>query len=78
MSAVESLLRRISLGEDSTFGLQKMLFSGRNISSPICDEFADDLAAMANMEGGVVLLGVTSHSRDVLGIPVNHLRSVRA
>ena len=38
---------------------------------PRRDDFADELAAMANGFGGAVVLGVDDQSREISGIPIN-------
>ena len=78
MSEVNPLLRNIRHGEDSTLELKRVLLSGKMVAHPRRDDFADELAAMANMKGGVVILGVASRSREVVGIPLKRLDAVEA
>ena len=70
------LARRIRLGEDSTLELKQVLLAGSKVAAPRRDEFADELASMANGRGGTILLGVADRSREVLGIPVERLDAV--
>ena len=70
------LARRIRLGEDSTLELKTVLMSGSRVTKPKRDEFADDLACIANGTGGTIVLGVTDKRREIVGIPVNLLDSV--
>lgn len=72
----DELVRRIRLGEDSTLELKQVLLAGSKVAAPRRDEFADELASMANGRGGTILLGVADRSREVLGIPVERLDAV--
>ena len=76
MIHLEDLTRQIRLGEDSLLALKQVLMSGSRVTVPGRDEFADELAAMANCLGGVMVLGVDGQSRDISGIPINHLDAV--
>ena len=46
------------------------------MTDPKRNDFADELAGMANGWGGTIVLGVDDRSREVLGIPVERLDSV--
>ena len=70
------LAGRIRLGEDSTLELKRVLMAGSKITDPKRNDFADELAGMANGWGGTIVLGVDDRSREVLGIPVERLDSV--
>ena len=70
------LAGRIRLGEDSTLDLKRVLMAGSKITDPKRNDFADELAGMANGWGGTIVLGVDDRSREVLGIPVERLDSV--
>ena len=72
------LVRRIRLGEDSTLELERVLLTGHRITAPRRDEFADELAAMANGWGGTSVLGVEDRTREALGIPLDRLDTVEA
>lgn len=72
----EDLARHIRLGEDSTLELKRVLLSGSRVTSPKRDDFADELASLANSSGGTLVLGVDDKSRDVLGIPLDRLDAV--
>lgn len=74
----DELVRRIRLGEDSTLELKQVLLAGSKVAAPRRDEFADELASMANGRGGTILLGVEDKSREILGIPVDRLDAVEA
>ena len=71
------LLRRIRLGEDSTLELKRIaLDRGGRVAHPHRDAFADELAALANAKGGIVVLGVDDKNREALGIPLESLDTV--
>ena len=55
----ESLWQRIRLGEDSTLELKAVRVSdaGR-VLEPHADSLSDELAALANASGGLLVLGV--------------------
>ena len=72
----DELARRIRLGEDSMLELKQVLLAGSKVAAPRRDEFADELASMANGRGGTILLGVEDKSREILGIPVDRLDAV--
>ncbi len=72
----EELLNRIRLGEDTTLELKEVRFRGNRVSDPDRDELADELAAIANTHDGVLVLGVEDTTKDVVGIPDNHLDTV--
>ena len=72
----DSLVERIRLGEDSALELKRIEFAGRRVRGPKRDEFADELAAMANGHGGTIVLGVDGRSRRVHGIPLDKLDDI--
>ncbi len=51
--------RQLRLGEDSVWEFKQIEFSGNRPKSPSRDHLADEIAAFANAEGGVLLCGVT-------------------
>lgn len=66
----EDWLRRIRLGEDTTLELKRVVMrSAEKIDGPHPDGLADELAAMANAQGGIVILGVDDATKEVRGIP---------
>jgi ATP-dependent DNA helicase RecG len=67
------LLEKIRLGEDSFLELKEVRFSGDKVVGPRRDELANELASFANAKGGVCLLGVDDRSKEIIGIPINHL-----
>ena len=60
----EEIRRQMRLGEDSHWEFKEIEFAGNVPRSPRRDDIADELAAFANTDGGVVLCGVTD-SGDV-------------
>lgn len=67
------LLEAIRLGETSFLELKEVRFSGRRVTGPSRNDLADELAAFANSQGGVLVLGVEDKSRDIIGIPHERL-----
>ncbi|HPC60442.1 MAG TPA: ATP-binding protein [Verrucomicrobiota bacterium] len=78
LSTRSELLDKIRLGEDSFLELKEVKFAGGKVRGPTQDDLADELAALANSAGGVLLLGVEDRSREVLGIPAERLDTVEA
>lgn len=69
---VADLIEKIRLGEDSFLELKEVRFAGSKLAAPHRGALADELAAFANSQGGVCVLGVND-AREVLGIPVGSL-----
>lgn len=67
------LLDKIRLGEDSTFELKAVRFSGDRMTGPEARDLADELAAFGNFVSGVVVLGVDDKTRSIVGIPEDRL-----
>ncbi len=63
----EEIKRHIRLGEDSHWEFKEIVFAGNKPKSPNRDDLADELAAFANTDGGVILCGVTD-SGEVQGM----------
>ena len=55
----EDIRRQIYLGEDSHWEFKEIEFAGNVPRSPRRNDLADELAAFANTDGGVILCGVT-------------------
>ena len=72
----EELLQKIRHGEDTSLELKAVRFRGDRVSRPRRDELADELAAIANTNEGVLVLGVDDKTRDIIGIPIDHLDAV--
>jgi len=69
MWTAERLLEKIRLGEDSLLELKEFRFSGGRVTAPGRNGLADEIAAFANGNGGVCVLGVKDHPREIAGIP---------
>lgn len=70
----EHLLQRIRLGEDSTLELKRLVVKdGGRVFEPHPDGLSDELAAMANAGGGLLVLGVDDRTREIIGLPLEHL-----
>ena len=63
----EEIKRQIRLGEDSHWEFKEIVFAENVPKSPRRDDLADEIAAFANTDGGVLLCGVTD-SGDVQGM----------
>jgi predicted HTH transcriptional regulator len=74
---VAHLLQRIRLGEDSTLELKRIRVAnhGKHIE-PHADGLSDELAALGNARGGWLVLGVDDRTREITGIPLEHLDRV--
>ena len=55
----EEIKRQLRLGEDSRWEFKQVEFSGNRPKGPKRDDWADEIAAFANTNGGVLLCGVT-------------------
>jgi ATP-dependent DNA helicase RecG len=69
------LMEKIRLGEDTFLALKEVRFAGNRVTAPHRDSLADELAAFANSQGGVLVLGVDDR-REVRGIALNLLDGV--
>ena len=74
--AKSELLEKIRLGESSFLELKEVQFVGGRIRGPHRDSLADELAAFANRDGGVLVLGVTDKTREIVGVPAERLDAV--
>jgi predicted HTH transcriptional regulator len=73
---VRDLLYQLRLGEDSAYEFKAVEFSGKKISSPHRDSVADEIAALANTSGGILVLGVHDKTKEVQGVPAERLDDV--
>ncbi len=78
MDNQNDLARRIRLGEDSELELKRVLLAGARVTAPGRSDFADELVAFANGHGGTLVLGVDDKTRELLGIPIEHLDAVES
>ncbi|MFZ6030500.1 MAG: ATP-binding protein [Chloroflexota bacterium] len=70
------LLEKIRLGEDTYLELKEVRFSGERLSAPTRNDLADELAALANSHGGVLVLGVQDKTHEILGLPHERLDTI--
>ena len=75
-NTTEELLTQISLGEDSVLEFKDLRFKNNKVVEPHRHSMSDELAAMANSNSGVFLLGIDDKSKAVLGIPEDKLDTV--
>ena len=74
---IEDWLARIRLGEDSSLELKRVVMRGNSkVEGPHPDSLADELAAMANGNGGSLILGIDDTTKQVLGIDYPALDTV--
>lgn len=75
--STKELLDRIRLGESTYLELEEVRFASNGVAVPDTVTLADELAAIANSRGGVLVLGIDGFTRDVIGIPAERLGTVR-
>ncbi len=70
--------RRLQLSEDSHWEFKEIEFAGNRPKSPCRNDLADEIAAFANANGGVLLCGVTDTGevQDMSREQVDALESV--
>jgi predicted HTH transcriptional regulator len=71
--SAEELQRKIQLGEDNSLELKEIRFRGNQIFGPSRSDLADEISAIANTSGAVLVLGVDDKSREILGISIEKL-----
>jgi predicted HTH transcriptional regulator len=74
--SIDRLKKQLLLGEDSTFETKDIQYKGNAVSSPHRASMADELAAMANTNGGAVVLGIHDKTREISGLPLDKLDTV--
>ena len=67
MYSDEEIRSQLQLAEDSTWEFKAIEFGGNRPRSPNREDLADEIAAFANGDGGVLLCGVTD-AGDVQGM----------
>ena len=70
------LLGKVRLGESSFLEFKEVRLSGGKVAGPHSNSLADELAAFANSRGGVLVLGVSDKTREIVGIPSEYLDAV--
>ena len=80
----EEIGRQLRLGEDSAWEFKRIEFAGARLRGPRPDDLADEIAAFANSDGGVLLCGVTDDgnvpgmSREQMDVLVDALSDICA
>lgn len=76
LNSQEELLRQIRAGEDSALELKSVRFKGDRVVGPSRDSLSNEIAAMANSNDGMIVLGVEDESHEITGIPRKYLNIV--
>lgn len=76
MNTVDELLEKIQIGEDSSLELKNLIYKGEKVNNPHRDRMADEMAAMANTNSGIFVLGIDDTTRGIVGIPFEKLNPV--
>ena len=76
LDSTAALLKQITLGEDSSLELKRVEFKGEHISAPHRSSLADEMAAMANSNTGVIVLGIDDKTKTISGIPLEKLDAI--
>jgi predicted HTH transcriptional regulator len=74
--SIDQLKKQLLFGEYSTFETKGLKCSGNAVSSPHRNSMADELTAMANTNGGVVVLGIHDKTHEITGLPLDKLDSI--
>lgn len=74
--SIQELSDKIALGESTYLEFKEVRFSGERVTGPPRDRLADELAAFANSRGGVLVLGVSDRTREIVGIDESRLDAV--
>jgi predicted HTH transcriptional regulator len=69
----DELLRQIQLGEDSLLECKQLFFRHDKVQGPTSEKMADEISAMSNAAGGVIVLGIEDKTRDIVGIDAAQL-----
>lgn len=74
----EQITEQLSLGEDSRWEFKQVVFEGDRPKSPSRSDWADEVAAFANANGGVLLCGVTDSGevQDMSGSRMDELEKL--
>ncbi|MDR2209981.1 MAG: putative DNA binding domain-containing protein [Spirochaetaceae bacterium] len=74
--SIVELKKQLLLGEDSTFETKEVICKGNAVAAPHRNSMADELAAMANTNGGTVVLGIQDKTHEISGLPLDKLDSI--
>jgi predicted HTH transcriptional regulator len=72
-SSIGDLKKRLLLGEDSTLETKDLRYKDSTVAFPHRNSMADELAAMANTNSGIVVLGVDDKTHEITGLPPDKL-----
>ena len=72
---LEEVERRASAGKDSLAEFKEVVFGKHGVRSPNTDQFAAEMVAFANSDGGVIFMGVDDDG-IVCGLPISRLAEV--
>ena len=70
------LIYQVRLGEDSAYEFKSITVKGNKVDQPGRDSIADELAAFANANGGILVFGIADKTREVEGISLADLDTV--
>lgn len=70
------LIYQVRLGEDSGYEFKSLVIKGNKVDQPGRDSTADELAAFANANGGILVFGIGDKTREVEGIAIADLDTV--
>lgn len=73
LDSLHELLEKIKLGEDNSIEFKRIEFSGDRVKSPSRNDLADEIAALANTNEAVLLIGIDDKTRDIIGIPLDRI-----
>ena len=73
---VRELIYQLRLGEDTAYEFKGITIKGKRVEVPHRDGVADELAALANTNGGFLILGINDKTHAVEGIDVGDLETV--
>lgn len=76
MAADIPLQELVALGEDSSMKLMMPKVVRERVMGPARESMADELAAMANGRGGILVLGVEDRTREAVGLDLEQLDAV--
>ncbi|MCY4298395.1 MAG: putative DNA binding domain-containing protein [Flavobacteriaceae bacterium] len=70
---MNDLINQIRLGEETLLEFKNLQYKGYQVVGPHRNSMADELAAMANTDHGVFLLGVDDKTKTIVGIPIEKI-----
>lgn len=76
--STSEILRQLKTGEDSTIRFRDLKYTGNQVNSQHSDSIADDLAAMSNTIGGIIVFGIDFITKTIIGIPDDKIEIVES